>query len=375
VGDELLRAVAERLGGLTRVVDAVGRLGGDEFAVVQTAIGNPNDAAALARRIVDALRAPYDVAGHRIVIGATVGIAIGTHGSCDPDALARNADLALYRAKQDGRGLFRFFEPAMDAAARARRQLEIDLRLALERTEFQLHYQPLLSVRTRCVASFEALVRWNHPARGQIDPDDFIPLAEEIGLITPLGSWVLRTACREAAGWPEPVGVAVNISALQFANAEILDEVRAALAESGLPPTRLELEITETALLSDSAGTLESLHALRRMGVRISMDDFGTGYSSLSYLRSFPFDKLKIDRSFIRDLGETEESVAIVRAIVGMGRSLGIATTAEGVETVEQMRKLIGDGCTEMQGFLFSPPCPASEVPRLLNDLTAQQAA
>jgi len=278
----------------------------------------------------------------------------------------RNADLALYRAKQEGRGIFRFFEPEMDARAQARRQLEMDLRGAIEREEFELHYQPLISVADRRVAGFEALIRWRHPQRGLVAPDAFVPLAEEIGLIVPIGAWVLRAACAEAATWPASVGVAVNLSAVQFARGDVLAQVGAALRESGLAPARLELEITETALLTDSAATLKTLHALRALGVRIAMDDFGTGYSSLSYLRSFPFDRLKIDRSFVRDLGEGSESNAIVRAIAGMGRSLGIATTAEGVENAEQMTELIRDGCTELQGYFFSKPCPASEVARLL---------
>jgi diguanylate cyclase (GGDEF)-like protein len=380
VGDALLRAVAGRLGSLARDVDTVARLGGDEFAVVQANVAGPNAAALLAQRIIDDLRAPYDVLGHRIVIGATVGIALGGPEARDVDTLVRNADLALYRAKQEGRGMYRFFEPDMDARAQARRQLEMDLRGAIERHEFELHYQPLMSVSDRRVAAFEALIRWRHPTRGLVPPDAFIPLAEEIGLIVPIGAWVLRAACAEAAGWPDPVNVAVNLSAVQFVRADVARQVAIALDESGLSPARLEVEITETALLNDSAATLATLHALRALGVRIAMDDFGTGYSSLSYLRSFPFDKLKIDRSFIRDLGETGESAAIVRAIASMGRSLGIATTAEGVENEQQMAQLVRDGCTELQGFYFGRPCPAADVARLLagaavEDATARGAA
>jgi len=366
VGDALLRAVAGRLGSLVREVDTVARLGGDEFSVVQANVAGPDAAALLAQRIIDDLRAPYDVLGHRIVIGATVGIALGGPEARDVDTLVRNADLALYRAKQEGRGMYRFFEPDMDARAQARRQLEMDLRGAIERQEFELHYQPLMSVSDRKVAAFEALIRWRHPTRGLVPPDAFIPLAEEIGLIVPIGAWVLRAACAEAAGWPEPVNVAVNLSAVQFVRGDVARQVAIALDESGLSPTRLEVEITETALLNDSEATLKTLHALRALGVRIAMDDFGTGYSSLSYLRSFPFDKLKIDRSFIRDLGETGESAAIVRAIASMGRSLGIATTAEGVENEQQMAQLVRDGCTELQGFFFGRPCPAADVARLL---------
>jgi diguanylate cyclase (GGDEF)-like protein len=375
VGDALLCAVAGRLTSLVRDSDAVARLGGDEFAILQVDLESPDNAAALAQRIVITLREPYDVAGHRVVIGATVGIALGHVEARDVDTLLRNADLALYRAKQEGRGIFRFFEPEMDARAQARRQLELDLRGAIEREEFELYYQPLISVEHREIAQFEALIRWRHPQRGLVSPNDFIPLAEEIGLIVPIGAWALRTACREAAGWPDRVSVAVNLSATQFARANVVDQVTTALRESGLAPQRLEVEITETALLTDSARTLETLHALRRLGVRIAMDDFGTGYSSLSYLRSFPFDKLKIDQSFIRDLGEAGDSAAIVRAIAGMGQSLGIKTTAEGVETEQQMRQLIGDGCDELQGYFFSKPCPAAEVARLLSSDTAQQVA
>jgi diguanylate cyclase (GGDEF)-like protein len=366
VGDALLRAVAARLRSLLRETDAVARLGGDEFAVLQVPITSSDSAALLAQRMVDTLREPYDVAGHRVVIGATVGIAFGHEGAREVDTLLRNADLALYRAKQEGRGIFRFFEPEMDARAQARRQLELDLRGAIEREEFEIFYQPLISVVDLRVAVFEALIRWRHPLRGLVSPDEFVPLAEEIGLIVEIGGWVLRRACREAAGWPEPVGVAVNLSATQFARADVAQQVGAALRESGLRPGRLEVEITETALLNDSQRTLDTLHALRNLGVRIAMDDFGTGYSSLSYLRSFPFDKLKIDRSFIRDLGETGESAAIVKAIAGMGKSLGIETTAEGVETEAQMRQLVEDGCTELQGFFFSEPCQASEVGRVI---------
>ncbi len=375
VGDALLRAVAGRLGSLARDVDTVARLGGDEFSVVQANVAGPDAAALLAQRIIDDVRAPYDVLGHRIVIGATVGIALGGPEARDVDTLVRNADLALYRAKQEGRGGYRFFEPDMDARAQARRQLELDLRGAIERQEFELYYQPLMSVSDRRIAAFEALIRWRHPTRGLVPPDEFIPLSEEIGLIVPIGAWVLRAACGEAARWPQPVNVAVNLSAVQFARGDVAQQVAAALRESGLSPTRLEVEITETALLTDSAATLKTLHALRALGVRIAMDDFGTGYSSLSYLRSFPFDKLKIDRSFIRDLAEAGESAAIVRAIASMGRSLGIATTAEGVENEQQMAQLVRDGCTELQGYFFGRPCPASDVARLLAGAGADEAA
>jgi diguanylate cyclase (GGDEF)-like protein len=375
VGDALLCAVAGRLRGLVRETDSVARLGGDEFAVLQMPVAGPDNAALLAQRIIATLQEPYGVLGHRVVIGATVGIALGNAGSRDVDTIMRNADLALYRAKQEGRGIYRFFEAEMDARAQARRQLELDLRGAIEREEFELYYQPLVSVEQREITQFEALIRWRHPQRGLVPPNDFIPLAEEIGLIVPIGAWALRTACREAAGWPERVSVAVNLSATQFVRANVVEQVTQALDESGLAAHRLEVEITEATLLTDSQRTLETLHALRKLGVRIAMDDFGTGYSSLSYLRSFPFDKLKIDQSFIRDLGEAGDSAAIVRAIAGMGQSLGIRTTAEGVETEEQMRQLVSDGCDELQGYFFSRPCPASEVGRLLTNGIAHQVA
>jgi predicted signal transduction protein with EAL and GGDEF domain len=324
---------------------------------------------------MEALWVPYQIAGHRVVVGATVGIALGNAASRDVDTLMRNADLALCRGKQEGGGVFRFFEPEMDTRAQQRRALELDLRAALDHCEFELFYQPLISVRERRVVAFEALIRWRHPARGLVPPDAFIPLAEELGLILPIGAWALRTACHQAVQWPDPVSVAVNLSAPQVGSGDLVAQVVAVLRDSGLAPSRLELEITESALLKDSGATLAALRALRARGVRISMDDFGTGYSSFSNLRSFPFDKLKIDRSFVGDMGRTGESAAIVQAIAGMGRSLGIAVTAEGVETEQQMAQVIGDGCTEIQGYFFSPPRPASELAALLRDIPARRAA
>jgi diguanylate cyclase (GGDEF)-like protein len=375
IGDALLRAVADRLRTIVRGVDTVARLGGDEFSVVQAGIAGPESAAILSKRIIEELRAPYDLEGHRVVVGVTVGIALGGIDDRDPDTLMRNADLALYRAKQEGRGVYRFFEPDMDERAQARRQLEMDLRGAVERDEFELHYQPLVSVVGRRVIGFEALIRWRHPTRGLVSPGDFIPLAEEIGLIVPIGAWVLRTACAEAANWPPRVSVAVNVSAVQFARLDVVRHVGDALRESGIAPERLELEITETALRGDSDTTLRTLRDLRSLGVRIAMDDFGTGYSALSYLRSFMFDKLKIDRTFINELAQHGESAAIARAIAGLGQSLGIATTAEGVETEEQMAQLVRDGFTELQGYLFARPCPASEVANLLSQVARNEAA
>jgi EAL domain-containing protein (putative c-di-GMP-specific phosphodiesterase class I) len=283
--------------------------------------------------------------------------------------------MALYRAKADGRGIYRFFEPEMDARMQARRSLELDLRKAIANSEFELFYQPLVDMQTEHVTGFEALVRWQHPERGMIPPMDFIPIAEETGLIVPLGNWVLRQACMEAATWPNDVKIAVNLSPNQFKNKSLLPTIISALASSGLSPTRLELEITESVLLQDSDATLALLLQLRGLGIRISMDDFGTGYSSLSYLRKFPFDKIKIDQSFIRDMSDHADSLAIVRAVVAMGSSLCIGTTAEGVETPEQFEQLKLEGCTEVQGYLFSPPRPAAEIRALMADINPKRKA
>ncbi|MFN0184005.1 MAG: putative bifunctional diguanylate cyclase/phosphodiesterase [Aquabacterium sp.] len=377
-GDALLRQAAARLQRQVRADDTVARIGSDSFAIVQTALAESASPAVFAHRLIEVLSEPYIVANATVVVGASVGIALPTAGAephadreaADADALLRNADLARQHARQDGGGAVRFFVPEMDANAQERRLLENDLRQALERREFELHYQPLISVQSRRICAFEALLRWHHPVRGLVRPDMFIPLAEEVGLIAAIGEWVLRRACVEAAGWPDEICVAVNLSPLQFTRDGLVEQVEAAIADAGIAPSRLELEITERVLLRESADTLATLHRLRALGVRISMDDFGTGYSSLSYLRSFPFDKIKIDKSFVHGLDAgpdgTGESEAIVRAIAGLGRSLGIATTAEGVETVDQLNTLVADGCTEMQGYLFSPPRPAADVARLL---------
>ena len=274
--------------------------------------------------------------------------------------------MALYRAKSDGRGAFRFFEPEMDARMQTRRVLELDLRQALAAGEFELHYQPLVTVATARITGFEALIRWNHPTRGLVPPMEFIPLAEEIGLIVPIGEWVVRQACAEAAGWPDDIRIAINLSPVQFKSSNLIPTIVSALANSGVAPSRLELEITEGVLLQSSETTLKTLHQLRALGLRISMDDFGTGYSSLSYLRSFPFDKIKIDRSFVADLDKNTDCASIVHAVTFLGASLGMSTTAEGVETAEEFERLRADGCTEVQGYLFSPPQPATEVARLL---------
>jgi diguanylate cyclase (GGDEF)-like protein len=373
-GDELLRRVSLRLEACLNDGDTAARLGGDEFVVLQEGIDKPERAGALSRRLIEAIGEPFELDGHQVVIGASVGIAFAPNDGDQVDTLLKNADMALYRAKSDGRGIYRFFEPAMDAQVKERRQLELDLRRALAMEEFELYYQPLVDAASEVITGFEALLRWRHPERGIVFPAEFVPLAEEIGLIVPLGEWVIRKACEQATSWPREVKVAVNLSCVQFKSRTLAHTVASALSRSGLSPLRLELEITESVLLAESETTLATLHQLRALGVRIAMDDFGTGYSSLSYLRSFPFDKIKIDRSFIRELDGTNDCVAIVKAVASLGHSLGMATTAEGVETAEQFRQVRAQGCTEVQGYYFSPPCPASEVVRLLGHKTAAVA-
>jgi diguanylate cyclase (GGDEF)-like protein/PAS domain S-box-containing protein len=366
VGDELLREVARRLRECVRDDDTAARLGGDEFAIVQ--VGRElklAEISALATRLIETISAPFTIHGHQVLIGATLGISVAPDDGADPDQLLKNADLALYRAKGDGRGNYRFFEAGMDARALARRTLELELRTALSRGEFELQYQPLLDIKTSNINCCEALLRWNHPQRGVVLPQEFIWLAEETGLIIPIGDWVLRRACTEAARWPEGVRIAVNVSPAQFKNRNLVPTVEEALASAGLPADRLEIEITETVLLLEG-DALATLRTLRGLGIHIAMDDFGTGCSSLSYLRSFPFDKIKIDRSFVSELAAGGESMAIVRAVTALGRSLGISTTAEGVETAEQLSLLRSEGCNEVQGFLFSPALPAAEVEKML---------
>jgi diguanylate cyclase (GGDEF)-like protein/PAS domain S-box-containing protein len=368
IGDDLLKEVACRLSGCIRNSDTVSRLGGDEFAIVQVSNKRQDvSASSLASRIVEIIGAPYDIQGHQVIIGASIGISISPQDGSNPDQLLKNADMALYRAKADGRSAYRFFETEMDAQAQARRLLELDLRAALLRGEFDVHYQPIYDLKADRITCFEALVRWNHPVLGMIPPLDFIPLAEDTGLIVPIGDWVLRKACTDAAGWSQKVCVAVNLSPVQFKNRSLVQSIAAALSASGLSANRLELEITESVLLHDSQATLTALHKLRELGIRISMDDFGTGYSSLSYLRSFPFDKIKIDRSFVSELASRGDSMAIVRAVTSLGKSLGIATTAEGVETSEQLALLRAEGCSEVQGYLLNRPRPAAEVEKMLS--------
>ena len=375
IGDLLLKAAAERMRSCVRDEDIVARLGGDEFAIVQVPSAQPTSITSLATRLIEVIGAPYDLGGHQVVVGVSVGVTIAPGEGTEPDVLMKNADLALYRAKADGGGIYRFFEIGMDARMQARRILELDLRKAIVNGEFELFYQPIIGVETGAITSCEALIRWNHPQRGVIAPMDFIPVAEETGLIVPLGEWVLRQACAEAARWPKHVTVAVNLSPAQFKSRNLVPTVISALATSGLSAGRLELEITELVLMQENEGAIAVLHQLRDLGIRIAMDDFGTGYSSLGYLRSFPFDRIKIDQSFIRDLPGKEDSLAIVRAVVGLSSSLGIKTTAEGVETKEQLASLTSEGCNEFQGFLFSQPRPAAEVERLLAEGAAPAAA
>ena len=333
--------------------------------IVQATIADPADATSLAQAVIDALSEPYDIIdGQQAVIGVSIGISVGPGDGSSPDKLLRNADLALYRAKSDGRGTFRFFEPVMDLQMQTRRIMEQDLRKALPAGEFELHYQPVVNLASKEISGFEALIRWNHPSKGLISPADFIPLAEEIGFIVPMGEWVIRQACATAARWPDDLHVAVNISAIQFRSPGLMQVIVSALAASGLAPTRLEVEITESVLLHNKEATLAVLHQLRALGIRIAMDDFGTGYSSLTYLQSFPFDKIKIDRSFVKNITENSSSLNIVRAVAALANGMGMTATAEGVETAEQLHSIASEGCTEMQGFLFSRPLPAAEIER-----------
>ena len=370
VGDALLQEVTARLLRCARETDTVARLGGDEFAIIQTGLHKPVDATILAGRLIEALSQPYELAGHQVVVGASIGIALLPEHGNNPDELLKNADLSLYWAKANGRGCHCVFTPELDAVSQARRQLENDLRHAVASQQFELHYQPLVNVGLGRISGFEALLRWRHPERLAaglpVGPDTFIPVAEELGLIIPLGEWVIRTACAEAATWPYGINIAVNLSPVQFRSSHLVNTVAGALAESGLAPNRLELEITETALLKNTDETLKVLHRLHDLGVRIAMDDFGTGYSSLSYLRMFPFDKVKIDKTFVRGLNGAGDCDAIIGGVAVMCRDLGIVSTAEGVETVEQLLALQQKGCTEVQGFLFSPAIPSMSVAALL---------
>ena len=366
IGDELLKSVAKRLGQCVAGTDFVARLGGDEFAIVQTAVKNPAEVADLATGVLDAIRAPYECLGHQVTSDASIGIALAPQHGADLDQILKNADLAMYAAKSAGRRTWRFFEPTMDAQVKARRMLETDLRKAVADGALEVYYQPCVSLQSNTITGCEALVRWRHPERGMISPVEFIPIAEETGLINELGEWVLAAACAEAATWPDDVKLAVNVSPVQFRSGTLALKIVAALAASGLQANRLELEITEAVLIRDDDAALEILHQLRAIGVRIALDDFGTGYSSLSYLQRFPFDKIKIDRCFVNDIAEPG-GASIVQAVVNIAAARHMTTTAEGVETQRQLELLRALGCTEMQGYLFSPPKPAAEARQMLS--------
>jgi diguanylate cyclase (GGDEF)-like protein len=361
-GDLLLKTVAARLLGCVQDGSIIARLGGDEFAVLPPLTRVPQECAVLASRIVREVGAPYDIDGHEIIIGTSIGIALSDAGPAAADQLMKHADMALYQAKADGRATFRFFEPEMDAQLQARRALEADLRRALPNNEFELLFQPQVNLQTDEVSGFEALLRWRHPDRGIVSPAEFIPVAEDIGLIVPLGEWVLNQACTAAAAWPHDMTVAVNLSPVQFRNGTLVQSVRKALAGAGLAARRLELELTETALLQENEATLATLHQLRELGVRIALDDFGTGYSSLSYLRSFPFDKIKIDQSFVRELSTRSDCLVIVKSIVDLGAGLKMSITAEGVETEDQLLQVRAAGCTEVQGYYVGRPRSHSDL-------------
>jgi len=355
--------------------DTVARLGDDEFVVLQRSVHKPTDSSKLASRLVDSINAPFDLGGHQAIVGMSIGIALAPADADGADQLLKNANMALHRAKLDGGSTYRFFESEMDDLMRSRHALEIDLRSALAGEAFELYYQPIVDIRSERICAFEALLRWHHPKRGVISPAEFIPLAEETGLIIPIGEWVIRQACVEAMKWPSDIRIAINLSPVQFKMPNLCQVVSNALAQSGLAANRLELEITESTLLLENEKTLSTLHQLRGLGTRISMDDFGTGYSSLSYLRSFPFDKIKIDQSFVCDLSRNEDSMAIIRAVTGLGNSLGITTTGEGVETQIELDYLRREGCTEAQGYLFSKPLPAKDALALVKNTIARTAA
>ena len=369
IGDLLLKSVATKLRDILPRTDRIARLGGDEFAILQISAAQPGSSIALAEKIIEVVGQPNSIDGHDVTVGASVGIAVARPGDINTENFLKSADLAMYSAKSDGRGTYRMFDPEMDAIVQARRLLERDMRTALAQDGFRLFYQPLVNLQTKKVTAFEALMRWQHPERGMVPPSDFIPVAEEMGLIVQLGEWALRQACAEATEWPDGICVSVNLSPLQFSKGNLVSSVMSALASAGLPASRLELEITESVLLEKSDRNITILNQLRDLGVRISMDDFGTGYSSIGYLRSFPFDKIKIDQSFVRDLLVDDGSLAIVRAIAGLGVSFGMITTAEGVETEEQMRCLNLEGCIEVQGYLYSRPVPADEIVGVLASL------
>jgi diguanylate cyclase (GGDEF)-like protein len=366
IGDEFLKGVADRLRQSAGPDDFIARLGGDEFAIVQRNVAAADDVKVLLARIYDSLRTPFDCNGHRLSGDASIGVAISPRHGSDLLGLLKSADLAMYAAKAAGRRTYRFFEPTMEKQANLRRELESDLRMALEEGGLELHYQPLVDLRNDDVTGCEALLRWRHPLRGMVSPADFIPVAEDTGLIEEIGQWVLRTACVEAATWPAHVRIAVNVSPVQFRSQSLPLKVAAALAETGLDPRRLELEITEAVLIADDDAALIALNQLRALGVHIALDDFGTGYSSLQYLQRFPFDKIKIDRSFVKEVTRNSSSASIIRAVVSIAADRSMITTAEGVETLQQRETVQNLGCTQMQGYLFSAARPAHEIRALL---------
>jgi diguanylate cyclase (GGDEF)-like protein len=374
VGDRLLVLVGERIRSVLRTEDVVGRLSGDEFAILQIGAGSAHEASTLARRLNEALAQPFSIDGHTIELGVSIGIALAPQDRASSDQLFKSADMALYRAKSEGRDTFRFYEPSMDAAVEARQSLELDLRHALSKGEFALHYQPVVDPKSRGVRGFEALLRWRHPERGAVPPCDFITLAEDTRLIIPIGDWVLREACREAMSWPGSTTVAVNISAVQMENPGLVQGVVSALTASGLPPHRLELEITESVLMQESEAVLKSLRMLRDLGVRFALDDFGTGFSSLSYIQKLPLDRIKIDRSFVKNIADPT-TAAIVRTIIGLGTGLGIAVTAEGVETEDQLDFVRREGCALVQGFLLSRPLPPEQARAFASRKVRRRAA
>jgi diguanylate cyclase (GGDEF)-like protein len=375
IGDELLKSVAVSLNRCVVAPDFVARLGGDEFAIVQTAVKTPAEVTALVTQVFDAIREPYECLGHQLTTDASIGIALAPAHGVDLDQILKNADLAMYAAKTAGRRTYRFFEPDMEARVRARRELEMDLREAITDGGLEVYYQPCVGLQDNKITGCEALLRWRHSERGMISPAEFVPIAEDTGLINQIGEWVLTKACAEAATWPDDVKLAVNVSPVQFKSGTLALKIVAALAASGLPANRLELEITEAVLIRDDEAALAILHQLRAIGVRIALDDFGTGYSSLSYLQRFPFDKIKIDRCFVTDIAEPGGSSCIVRAVVNIAAERHMTTTAEGVETQQQQELLRALGCSEMQGYLFSPPKPAAEIKRLFFSHSEQSTA
>jgi diguanylate cyclase (GGDEF)-like protein len=375
IGDQLLKSIAVRIRDILPENSRLARFGGDEFAILQTSEEQPSAAIGLAQEIIDVVGQPSFIEGCDVTVSASVGIAVANADSMSAENFLKSADIAMYGAKAKGPGNYRMFDPQMEEVVQARTVLERDMRNGIVQNHFRIFYQPLINLETQKVTAFEALMRWEHPERGLISPVDFIPLAEETGLIVRLGEWTMRQACSEAMGWPADISVCVNLSAVQFAKGDLVSTVVSALASSGLPASRLELEVTESVLLEKTEHNMGILDQLHELGVRIAMDDFGTGYSSIGYLRSFKFDKLKIDQSFVKDLLADDRSLAIVRAIVGLGSSFGITTTAEGVETEDQRKCLTHEGCTEVQGYLYSKPLPPNEISALLGRLDAARLA